>query len=339
MTLRRLGAAPFVLALLVAAPAARAQDSDTARARALFDEAGELERRGRWSAAQDKLRAALRIRETPHLRYALGWALENDDRLLEARVEYETASRLATRTGAEDVGRLASDRLSELDRATPRVELRGARGATRVVVDGRATPLGTGTAMVPVNPGSRVIRIERAGTPSIERLIYVGRGTVHLLDVGGDGAAPVAVRGAAERRTSGPDAAPSAALPVVLTAGGAALALTGGLVFAWSTSDASDRDASQAMWCAATACTGGTTATLPESAEAARYREDANDATARGNTKQIIGATVGGLGLVAAGIGTWLLVRGRGDDARTAAVLPGIAPLRGGAALTTTLRF
>jgi hypothetical protein len=65
------------------------------RARALFDEAGELERQGQWSAAQERLRAAIRIHETPHLRYALGWALENDDKLLEARVQYETALRLA----------------------------------------------------------------------------------------------------------------------------------------------------------------------------------------------------------------------------------------------------
>jgi hypothetical protein len=40
-----------LLAATLFSGAARAEDGDTERARALFDEAGELERQGRWSAA------------------------------------------------------------------------------------------------------------------------------------------------------------------------------------------------------------------------------------------------------------------------------------------------
>lgn len=95
---------------------ASAQSTDLERARALYDEAGEAERAGRWGVAQDRLRAAIRIHETPHLRYALGWALENDGRSSEAQVEYRTALDLARASNNEEVSQLASARLEALER-------------------------------------------------------------------------------------------------------------------------------------------------------------------------------------------------------------------------------
>lgn len=91
-------------------------DDDLQRARALFDEAGELEKQGQWSAAQDRLRAAIRIRETPHLHYALGWSLENGGKLEEARSEYDLAKQQAGSAGNADVERLAIARLDAIDR-------------------------------------------------------------------------------------------------------------------------------------------------------------------------------------------------------------------------------
>jgi hypothetical protein len=351
--LLRRSIAPSVLAFatLLAAPA-RAQDPETERARTLFDEAGELERRGQWGAAQEKLRAALKIRETPHLRYALGWALENDDKLLEAKSEYETAARLALqKPGADDVGRLASARLAEVERKTPLVQIRLAGGAppgTRLVVDGHATPLQGDVTTVPVNPGSRVVRIERSGRPATEQLVYVPRGMMRVVEIRGD--ETVASRTASQERhdaagdgmlvprdAATKDRAP--VLPIVLAAGGAALAVTGGILFVSSGSDASTRDENMRQWCAATACIGGSTATLPESPEATAYRKAANDAADRGNTKQVIGATVGAIGLVGAAVGTYLLVRGDRERTSHAAALPIAAPIAGGAMAGATIRF
>jgi hypothetical protein len=120
--------------LLGASERAARADDETEGARSLFQEAGELELQGQWGAAQERLRQALRLRETPHLHYALGWALENDDKLLEAKTEYDAAVRLGReRAGSEDVTTLATSRLSEIDRKTARVK-----------------------------PGSHVIRIERS---------------------------------------------------------------------------------------------------------------------------------------------------------------------------------
>lgn len=341
----------LAVAALLAAPA-RAEDPEIARARALFDEAGELERQGRWTAAQERIRAAMKVRETPHLRYALGWALENDDKLLEAKAEYETAARLAQqRADADDVARLAAARLAEVERKTPLVQVRVAGGAAagaRVVVDGHATSMQGDVVTVPVNPGSRVVRVERGGRTANEQLVYVPRGMMRVVEVRID--ETVASRTAAQDRHGAAEEAlliprdamakgHAPVLPIVLAAGGAALAVGGGLLFISSASDASARDESMRRWCDATACVDGTTATLPESPEAAALRRDANAASERGNTKQIIGATMAGVGLVGAAVGTYLLVRGHDERSTRAAAVPIAAPIAGGAIAGTVVRF
>jgi len=112
----RFVAPALVLSLTLSfAPRAHADD-DLQRARALYDEAGELEKEGRWGAAQDRLREAIRIRHTPNLHYALGWALENDDKADEARSEYDLARRLAASSGNAEVEKLASARIEAIDK-------------------------------------------------------------------------------------------------------------------------------------------------------------------------------------------------------------------------------
>jgi tetratricopeptide (TPR) repeat protein len=166
--------APVLVAVLAFAPCVSAQEKegDLERARALFDEAGELERQGQWPAAQDRLRAALRIRETANLRYALAWALENNGKLIEARTEYEVAQRLAQRAGNEEVSKLAATRIVEVDRKTPLVQVR-IKGRiardTRVLVDGRDVVIRGDSGTVPVDPGSQLVRVERAGRPPSEQ--------------------------------------------------------------------------------------------------------------------------------------------------------------------------
>lgn len=122
--LRALPLAALIGSLVTPAAVARADQPDLVRARALWDEAGQLERRGDFQAAAERLREAIAIRDTPQLRYALGWALEHDGRLAEARASYELAERRARGT-ADDVARLAHERRVALDaRATPAGEAR-----------------------------------------------------------------------------------------------------------------------------------------------------------------------------------------------------------------------
>ena len=345
--------------VLCAAPSlAHAADADTERARALFEEAGELERHGQWGAAQERLRAALRLRETPQLYYALGWALENDDKLIEARAEYETAVRLGReRSGAEEAVRLATARLADLDRKMPILKVRvagAARSNTRVIVDGREVKREEDVATTPVNPGSHVIRIERGGDGAIEQMVYVGRSTVRTVDV--DAGDAVAVRntaqarhGRAPSRSSAPVRTTTAetargdnVLPWLLLSGGVAFVAGGGALLLSANADANTRDAMQARWCTATAC-NGTSATRRETAEAAGYRRAASDAADTGNTKQAFGLALGGVGVIAGTVGAVLLLRGDGEHSEKAAprarARAGAAPLPGGGMATASFSF
>lgn len=343
-----------------------AADAETERARALFEEAGELERHGQWGAAQERLRAALRLRETPQLYYALGWALENDDKLLEAKAEYETTIRVGRERpnpGAEEAVRLAAARLADLEKKMPSVKVRlvgapPARATTHVIVDGREIKRGDDdVATTPVNPGSHVIRVERGSmTSAIEQMVYIGRGTVRTIDVDA-GAAPEAAIGAtrdtAQDRhakplsvatTKTPTAHKPNVVPWVLLSGGVALIAGSTALLLSASSDADKRDENQSRWCAATACTGGVTATRPETAEAASYRQEASDATSSGNTKQAFGLALGGVGIVSAAVGTILLVRGEDDRVEErprsgSRVRANAAPIAGGAFGTVGLAF
>jgi hypothetical protein len=286
-------ASAVFLASVAIAHEARAQGDDLARARQLFDEAGDFERRGQWAAAQDRLRQAIHIRETPNLHYALGWALENDDHLVAARAEYETAKKLAEATHGDEVAQLAAARLVEIDRATPTIEVRVPHGTTAVVIDAKASPLRDDVATSAVDPGVHVVTVSRPGRPDAVERVYVARGVSRVVEVRGDAITPT------EK---------SRLLPWLLVGGGAALAAGGVGLFASASGDASDRDTAQSLWCSETACVGGA-ATRPETAQAAAYRKAAADATSRGNTKQAVGGALGAAGLVAAGVGIYLLVK------------------------------
>ncbi|MBN9165609.1 MAG: hypothetical protein BGO98_42005 [Myxococcales bacterium 68-20] len=340
---------------------ARAADPDTERARALFDEAGELERHGRWGAAQERLRAALGLRETPHLYYALGWALENDDKLLEAKVAYETAARLGReRPGGEEAARLAAGRLTDLEKKTPslKVHVTGAASSkARVMVDGSEVKCEDDVAKTLVNPGSHVVRVERESKPTFEQVVYVGRGSVRTLEIEGDG---VATRNGTRER-HGPSPARSRAssappqtgehgdsvLPWLLLSGGLAFIAGGAALLVSADADTNTREKMQARWCNVTACTGtgtGTTATRAETAEAAEYRRAATDALDTASTKQAFGLGLGGAGLVAGTVGAILLLRGEKtvekDHQRPhPRARAGAAPLPGGGMATATFSF
>ncbi len=343
----RLAVAVFLVAA-ASSSTARAQDGDLARARALFDEAGALERRGQWTLAADKLRAALRIRETPHLRYALGWALENDDKLLEARSEYETAERTARGT-ADDVETLARTRRAELDAKMPVVRVvvpSSWRTGTRVTVDGREASIQSGSATINANPGARVVRVEHTGTAPIERIVYVSRGETKVVEAPGtlgtriDELPRSAERddGATDRKRGG-----EPVLPWILVGGGAALVATSAALFISSLGDSSDRDAAMGAWCTETACTNGNTATTPETTAATMKRQEAEDAASRGNMKQTAAAIVGGGGIVAAAIGGVMLLRAGEPDKPSVGspsrVRIGAGPTLGGFGASASFRF
>jgi hypothetical protein len=302
----------LLLCLLGPTPTAAAADADTERARALYEEAGELERQGQWSTAQERIRGALRLKETPQLHYALGWALENDDKLLEAKLEYESAARLSReRPGAEEAARLAAARLIDLERKMPAIRVRvvgSAKASVRVIVDGRELRREDDVATTTVNPGSHVIRVERGPERFTEEIAYVGRSSVRTVDI--DGSDSGAWRDTTQDRHGVRAAAPSKLRPAAAheRADGVLpwLLLSGGLVL-----------------------TGGGTALLVAGAP------DANQEAA--------GIVIGGVGIVGTTIGAILLLRGGANGERTDKPAPrtraSVSPLPGGAIAGAAFAF
>lgn len=328
-TLLRSAAFAIALSSLVWSGTASAGDSDTERARALFDEAGALERHGQWGAAEERLRAALRLRDTAQLHYALAWALENDDKLLEAKTEYESALRIGKGQGpsADEVTRLATARLVDLEKKMPLIRIRvsgPARTATRVTVDGREVRLEEDGGVTAVNPGSHVVHAAR-GADGVDQMVYVGRGTVRTVDFDGGvlaGPRPGAMRTSAPTRHAsrvgtparGGDSSPgSNLLPWLLIAGGFVGVVGGAGLLISSGTDADERDAMSSRWCAATRCASAQP-TLPESAEARQYRLAADEAGDASGAKQMAGLLLGTAGAITAGIGALLLFQSGSDE-------------------------
>jgi hypothetical protein len=96
-------------------------------------------------------------------------------------------------------------------------------------------------------------------------------------------------------------------VPWIVVAAGAAVAASGAIVIASAASDASTRDDARRAWCVATACVDGT-ATRPETPDAVALRRTSADAASRGNTKEVIGGVLGGVGVVGIVVGSVLLL-------------------------------
>jgi hypothetical protein len=181
--------------------------------------------------------------------------------------------------------------------------------------------------------------VERSGKSPSEETVSVSQGVFRVVEVQGDENALGGDAVAAGSRSK-----PPVVLPWVLIGAGGAAVIGGVVLFVASSSDASQRDASMRQWCDATACTGGTTATRAETPEAAAFRRDSYDAASRGNTKQVVGAVVGGVGIASIAVGTYMLLRSReSSDARRAArtglVRVDGAPLPGGAMAGAAFTF
>ncbi len=136
--------------------------TELAVARRLFEEASELEGQQRWKDAQGKLAEALAIKETPGLRFHLGYCFEQLGQLVAAQIEYERALDLI-RGGAKapDVQRLAEPAVARVQARVAQLTLRlpaDAAGAD-VSLDGRKLAPGVIGRPAPIDPGRHQLRV------------------------------------------------------------------------------------------------------------------------------------------------------------------------------------
>jgi hypothetical protein len=180
---------PLLLALLVASPGLRAEPSPTelSVARRLFNEAEAFEAERRWVDARRKLLEAIAIKETPGLRFHLGFCAEQLGELVAALIEYERALDLI-RGGvrAPDVERL-------LEPARARVQGRVAHltvglpadaGDAEVLLDGAPLSPTVLAHPAPVDPGRHRLRVTASDKRVSELQLELEDGerrTVHVV--------------------------------------------------------------------------------------------------------------------------------------------------------------
>lgn len=182
--------------------------------------------------------------------------------------------RFCERCSDQGVRGVAADLMTALasarTRGTGRLELTSTPPGARVLLDGQ--PIGVTPLSYDAAPGNHVIALEGDRHEVITRDIVVRDGQATVLDV------PLA----APATATPPPAGRSRALPIALLAGGGALLVTGGVLFAI------DEDASLAQ----------------------RYYTDTAPA----------GVALGAAGGVALAVGAYLLLRSPSDAAPTVAV-------------------
>jgi hypothetical protein len=170
----------LALALSLVASGALAQVSPTERAlaRELFEQGRELLAREQYSEACAKLAESQRLDPAPGTLLNLAVCHEAEGKTASAWSEFNDALTLARRDGRQDRVELASRRLEELEPLLSRLTLE-VSGESRIPglalrLDGASVGEAAWGAAVPVDPGSHVIEATAPGRRAWRREIAVG---------------------------------------------------------------------------------------------------------------------------------------------------------------------
>jgi hypothetical protein len=167
---------------------ARAEPSATelSVARKLFQEASELESRDDFEGARKKLRAALEIKDTPGLRFHLGYCAEQLGEFVTALLEYDRALDLVRG------GQSAPDVERQIQPARERVQAKIARlslflppgvSLAKVWLDGNQVAPQVLGRPAPFDPGRHRIRVEALGYEPFELEITLAPGQSQRVDL------------------------------------------------------------------------------------------------------------------------------------------------------------
>jgi hypothetical protein len=131
-----------------------------------FAEARDHQAHKDWVACENSIDEAIRIQETPGLRFHLAFCKEQQHRWVEALVDYRRAGELLSHgTKADDVAELLPPAIQNLETSTPQLRLLldpVPKGTQLFVDDVPVSPnlLGVG---FPVDPGARTVKVTAPG--------------------------------------------------------------------------------------------------------------------------------------------------------------------------------
>jgi hypothetical protein len=314
--------------LEIARSAEAQPDGDLAAARRLFGEGLADEQAGRHAAALEKFTRVQAVRDTQAVRYRIATCLEALGRL-RAALEAYTSSSVAASNDAESasIAKAAREKVEALGKRVARVVVTLAPGApadATVKIDGEPVAANAIGTPIVVDPGAHEISASAGDAPPFHAQATVSEGAQTTVQVTlaaprppptpepppPPPLAPPTPRPA----PSTPPPEPAPATPaasagdgttgIVLVASGAVLAVAGAGVLIARHSDIQSLEAQ---------CPGGL---CPISAESS-LESTRNRALVEGP----VGWTLGGAGLVVAGIGAYVLLTKR-TDPRAARVVP-----------------
>lgn len=160
--------------------------SEIALARKLFAEATALEKERKFAEAEEKLRAALAIKDTSGVRYHLAFCLERQGKLAAARREYRTAQyQFEQGQTAPGIAELLGPAIEKIEARVPQLRLDYDKDASvRVEVDGETVTVLGPRDPIWVDPGTHTVVVRRAhpkpSTMAFTRTVTVKEGE-HLM--------------------------------------------------------------------------------------------------------------------------------------------------------------
>jgi serine/threonine-protein kinase len=162
---------------LVVIPAhADASSEDRAAADALYDEAGNLMKAGRFTEACPKLEASLKLDPGIGTTLRLGYCYEHTGRTASAWSAYNDADALARKAGdkrADEAGKHAKLIEPQLSRLVLDVAPENRTAGVEIRRDGRVIDPGAWTSAIPIDPGTHEIEASGAGRQAWKATITV----------------------------------------------------------------------------------------------------------------------------------------------------------------------
>jgi tetratricopeptide (TPR) repeat protein len=187
-TRRGLLGAVLLLALVLSVPrfaTATPPAEEIEIARQHFAEAQRLEQEGAWQQASERLQKAIRIKETPGLRFHLAHALEQQGRLTDAAAELQRAAELiATGAAAQDVEALLEDAQRSLYARIPTITVLVGDSieSPQLELDGHVVDRQRASRPIAVDPGQHTLSVTAPGWIPMELVLDLSEGEARTVD-------------------------------------------------------------------------------------------------------------------------------------------------------------
>lgn len=311
----------FALALALCSSPAYAQQpdasaSDVAAARDLFRSAARFAQEGKWEEARSHYERSYALRPSALTRYSLGLAQKETGRLVEAVESFRAFLRAPGDATTEQYRPAAEQAIRELEPrlAALLVRVPDQAAGIAVIVDGKPLLPAAFGVRRPVDPGHHRIEASAKGFKPFSSEIQLSEAGVAEVKIE---LAPDPGQAASTLKPDKSDGSPeqSAEKPRTL---GLVLAISGGALFAG----------------------GATLGVLGIGKARDAETSDGSDADSA-RKLALVGDVLGGVGLVTAAIGTWLLVAPRSEKKQPAAATTAVSPWAGtsSAGLSVSGRF